>query len=207
MRGPAASRGWSTARCSCARSACSAPTEAVMSLGAFTVVLRRRRLDLGRARPAPALLAVASGTAFAAIAVGQMANAFACRSSTAPVWRLAPLDNPLLVCGRRGRAGAAGRLPRRAPAGRAARRRVADGDRVGLRRLRRRPAGRRRGTQAPASPFGPDHLTPHPARWAGRRDPGPSALCRSGTAPQRGGTPERRPACSLPDRRPQRQTP
>jgi magnesium-transporting ATPase (P-type) len=42
-------------------------------------------------------LATASGTAFAAIAVGQMANAFACRSTRLPIWRLAPLGNPLVV--------------------------------------------------------------------------------------------------------------
>ena len=47
--------------------------------------------------PDSQLLAVASGTAFAAIAIGQMANAVACRSTTRPVWRLRPLDNPLVL--------------------------------------------------------------------------------------------------------------
>jgi magnesium-transporting ATPase (P-type) len=62
-------------------------TEAVMSLGAFAVVLVTGGWTWG-ATPEPRLLAVASGTAFAAIALGQMANAFACRSTRLPVWRL-----------------------------------------------------------------------------------------------------------------------
>jgi magnesium-transporting ATPase (P-type) len=47
--------------------------------------------------PGPALLATASGSAFAVIAVCQMANAFACRSSTVPVWRVPLRSNPLLI--------------------------------------------------------------------------------------------------------------
>jgi hypothetical protein len=40
---------------------------------------------------------VASGSTFAAIAFGQMANAFACRSSVLPVWRLSVSSNPLVL--------------------------------------------------------------------------------------------------------------
>jgi magnesium-transporting ATPase (P-type) len=40
---------------------------------------------------------MASGATFAAIALGQMANAFACRSDTVPVWRLAIRDNLFVV--------------------------------------------------------------------------------------------------------------
>jgi magnesium-transporting ATPase (P-type) len=42
-------------------------------------------------------LASASGAAFAAVVLGQVANAWACRSSTRPSWRLDPRSNPLLV--------------------------------------------------------------------------------------------------------------
>jgi magnesium-transporting ATPase (P-type) len=42
-------------------------------------------------------LATASGAAFTAVVLGQMANAFACRSTTRPAWRLGWRSNPLLV--------------------------------------------------------------------------------------------------------------
>jgi magnesium-transporting ATPase (P-type) len=71
-------------------------TEAIVALGAFLVVLVSGGWHWGVA-PAPALLATASGTAFAAIALGQMATAFACRSTTHPVWRMDPRGNPLVV--------------------------------------------------------------------------------------------------------------
>ena len=44
----------------------------------------------------PALLA-ASGATFATVVLGQMANAFACRSATRPPWRIGWLTNPLLI--------------------------------------------------------------------------------------------------------------
>jgi magnesium-transporting ATPase (P-type) len=71
-------------------------TEAVVSLGAFTAVLLAGGWRWGETPPGP-LLFVASGTAFTAIAAGQMANAFACRSTTRPVWRLRPLENPWVL--------------------------------------------------------------------------------------------------------------
>ena len=71
-------------------------TEATLSMGAFTLVLVHGGWRLGE-EPSPALHALASGTAFAAIAVGQMANAFACRSTTRPVWRLSLRSNPLVL--------------------------------------------------------------------------------------------------------------
>ena len=40
---------------------------------------------------------MASGSAFAAIAIGQMANAFACRSAVLPVWKMPLLGNRLVV--------------------------------------------------------------------------------------------------------------
>jgi len=71
-------------------------TEAVASMVAFAVVLRTGGWTWGT-EPSAALLAVASGTAFAAISVGQMANAFACRSNTHPVWRLRLTTNKLVL--------------------------------------------------------------------------------------------------------------
>jgi magnesium-transporting ATPase (P-type) len=71
-------------------------TEAVASMAAFAVVLRTGGWTWGT-EPSAALLAVASGTAFAAISVGQMANAFACRSNTHPVWRLRLTTNKLVL--------------------------------------------------------------------------------------------------------------
>ncbi|MFC7363324.1 cation-translocating P-type ATPase [Nocardioides astragali] len=71
-------------------------TEATLSMATFTAVLVHGGWRWGE-QPSAHLLAVASGSAFAAIAIGQMANAFACRSTTRPVWRLRPADNPLVV--------------------------------------------------------------------------------------------------------------
>lgn len=71
-------------------------TEAVVALTGFLAVLLLAGWRWGD-EPGSHLLGVASGTAFAAIAIGQMANAVACRSTTRPVWRLRPLDNPLVL--------------------------------------------------------------------------------------------------------------
>ena len=62
------------------------PTEALVSLTAFLVVLSLGGWRWG-ATPDAALLATASGTAFAAIALGQLANSFACRSESRIVLR------------------------------------------------------------------------------------------------------------------------
>lgn len=71
-------------------------TEATFSMASFTAVLLQGGWRWGE-QPPTTLLAIASGSAFAAIAVGQMANAFACRSTTFPVWRLHPAGNPLVL--------------------------------------------------------------------------------------------------------------
>lgn len=57
------------------------PTESLVSMVAFVVTLRLGGWSVG-ADPGPQLLAAASGTAFAAIVLGQLANAFACRSES-----------------------------------------------------------------------------------------------------------------------------
>jgi magnesium-transporting ATPase (P-type) len=69
--------------------------EAALALGACTVVLVAGGWTWGTV-PTADLMAVASGSAFAAIAIAQMANAFACRSSALPVWRLDLAGNPLV---------------------------------------------------------------------------------------------------------------
>ncbi|MBB5801204.1 magnesium-transporting ATPase (P-type) [Saccharothrix ecbatanensis] len=67
------------------------PAEALAAMAAFTLVLLAGGWDLTD----PVLLATASGTAFTAIVLGQLANAFACRSATTPVKTL--LGNRLLI--------------------------------------------------------------------------------------------------------------
>jgi magnesium-transporting ATPase (P-type) len=71
-------------------------TEAVCALATFIAVLYSRGWTWA-ATPSPSTLAIASGSAFAAIALGQMANAFACRSETLPVLRQKLLSNRLLI--------------------------------------------------------------------------------------------------------------
>jgi magnesium-transporting ATPase (P-type) len=72
------------------------PAEVIASLGAFTIVLYEGGWRFGTL-PGAASLATASGTAFAAIVLGQLANAFACRSESRPAWRVDPRRNPLLL--------------------------------------------------------------------------------------------------------------
>ncbi|KGN40593.1 cation-translocating P-type ATPase [Knoellia aerolata] len=72
------------------------PTEAAAALVAFTAVLVGGGWSWGE-EPGAALLAGASGTAFATIALAQMSNAFACRSDTVPVWRSGVAGNPSLL--------------------------------------------------------------------------------------------------------------
>lgn len=57
------------------------PAEAIVEMVAFTVVLLLGGWAWGL-EPSAGLLAVASGTAFAAVVLGQLANAFACRSES-----------------------------------------------------------------------------------------------------------------------------
>ena len=57
------------------------PTEAVVEMAAFVTGLWVAGWRPGDAFPTGQPLAAASGAAFAAVVIGQMANAFACRSS------------------------------------------------------------------------------------------------------------------------------
>jgi magnesium-transporting ATPase (P-type) len=72
------------------------PTEAVGALTTFVVVLHRGGWVWGDA-PATGLLTTASGAAFLAVVVGQLANAVACRDETRPAWRLGLRGNSLLA--------------------------------------------------------------------------------------------------------------
>ncbi|MHA6794278.1 cation-translocating P-type ATPase [Pseudonocardia bannensis] len=72
------------------------PVEAAVELGAFIIVLSIGGWSWG-APASSALLAIASGTAFTAVVLGQLANAFACRSEHRPVGRWSWRGNPLLL--------------------------------------------------------------------------------------------------------------
>ncbi len=72
------------------------PTEALLSMGAFVTILYRGGWHYGDDASA-GLLAVASGSAFAVIAVAQIANAFVCRSETRAAWRVDPRRNPFVL--------------------------------------------------------------------------------------------------------------
>ena len=72
------------------------PTEAVMEMAAFLTVLVAGGWSYGDT-PSTALLALASGTAFASVVLAQMANAFGCRSAIRPAWRVPMQTNPLLL--------------------------------------------------------------------------------------------------------------
>jgi magnesium-transporting ATPase (P-type) len=72
------------------------PAEAVVEMAAFLTVLLVGGWRWGEP-PGRGLLLTASGTAFAAVVLGQLANALACRSEVRPVWRLDPRGNPMLL--------------------------------------------------------------------------------------------------------------
>ncbi|RVW04214.1 cation-translocating P-type ATPase [Rhodococcus xishaensis] len=73
------------------------PVEAAAAMTAFLVVLWISGWRVGTDPPTGAALVTASGSAFTAIILGQIANAFACRSATRPVWQLGWRTNPLLL--------------------------------------------------------------------------------------------------------------
>jgi magnesium-transporting ATPase (P-type) len=73
------------------------PVEALVEMSAFTVVLTAAGWALGGTFPAGGALVAASGAAFASVVLGQLANAYACRSSTVPPWRLGWFTNRFLL--------------------------------------------------------------------------------------------------------------
>jgi calcium-translocating P-type ATPase len=74
------------------------PTESVVEIAAFIAVFAMAGLRPGAGAPA-SVLAMASGTAFLAVVLGQSATAFACRSTTHPVWRVFPRHTAALLGG------------------------------------------------------------------------------------------------------------
>jgi magnesium-transporting ATPase (P-type) len=72
------------------------PAEALTSMIGFLVVLTRGGWSFGETAD-PDVLALASGTAFAAIVLGQLANAFACRSESRWVGAVGFRGNPTLL--------------------------------------------------------------------------------------------------------------
>ncbi len=72
------------------------PAEAVVEMAAFFVVLGLAGWTLG-AEPSAQTLASASGAAFAAVVLGQLGNAFACRSEYRWVGALRMTGNPMLL--------------------------------------------------------------------------------------------------------------
>ncbi|ANW67801.1 haloacid dehalogenase [Mycobacterium sp. djl-10] len=73
------------------------PVEAVMALTAFVATFAAVGWRPGLPFPVGGVALSASGSAFAAIVFGQMANAYACRSSRRPAWTQPASANPLLV--------------------------------------------------------------------------------------------------------------
>ena len=72
------------------------PVEAGAEMAAFFAVFLAAGWRPGESFPDGAM-AAASGAAFATVVLAQTANAFACRSTTRPAWRLPLLSNRLLI--------------------------------------------------------------------------------------------------------------
>jgi magnesium-transporting ATPase (P-type) len=73
------------------------PAEAIVEMTAFVVALMALGWHLGSGDPEEGTLMAASGAAFAAVVIGQMANGFACRSSTRWPGALGWTTNRLLL--------------------------------------------------------------------------------------------------------------
>jgi calcium-translocating P-type ATPase len=72
-------------------------TEAVVEISAFVVALVATGWRPGDSFPTGHALMAASGAAFAAVVIGQIANSFACRSATTSPWTLGWRTNRLLL--------------------------------------------------------------------------------------------------------------
>ncbi|MCE5289802.1 MAG: cation-transporting P-type ATPase [Nocardiaceae bacterium] len=73
------------------------PVEALVALAAFVISFVAQGWRPGDEFPTGTALLLASGATFTAIVLGQVANAFACRSTIRPVWRMGWRTNPLLI--------------------------------------------------------------------------------------------------------------
>jgi magnesium-transporting ATPase (P-type) len=72
-------------------------TEAVVEISAFVAALIASGWRPGNSFPTGHALMPASGAAFAAVVIGQVANSFACRSATKSPWKLGWRTNRLLL--------------------------------------------------------------------------------------------------------------
>ncbi len=73
------------------------PTEAVFEMAAFLLALWLAGWRIGDSFPTGAPLYAASGAAFLTVVIAQSANAFACRSTRRPAWRIPWLANRFLI--------------------------------------------------------------------------------------------------------------
>jgi hypothetical protein len=73
------------------------PVEAAAEMLAFLTVFLVAGWRPGDTFPGGATLLAASGAAFTAVVLGQAANAFACRSTVTPPWRIGWTTNRLLL--------------------------------------------------------------------------------------------------------------
>jgi magnesium-transporting ATPase (P-type) len=73
------------------------PTEALVEMAAFVAVLAAAGWSPGSAIPSTDTVVVASGAAFTAVVLGQLATAIACRSSTRTIAEVGLRGNRLLV--------------------------------------------------------------------------------------------------------------
>jgi calcium-translocating P-type ATPase len=73
------------------------PIEAILAMVAFVIALVAGGWRPGEPFPDGEPLLAASGAAFATVVLGQMANAFACRSDVVPAWRISVRSNRFLV--------------------------------------------------------------------------------------------------------------
>ena len=73
------------------------PSEAFMALAAFVVTFVAAGWRPGSPFPTGPTLEAASGAAFAAVVLGQVANTFACRSRSLPAWRVSLRSNRLIL--------------------------------------------------------------------------------------------------------------
>ncbi|MFF1385064.1 cation-translocating P-type ATPase [Arthrobacter sp. NPDC058288] len=73
------------------------PVEALFEMTAYTAVLLGAGWRPGADLPASDVLMAGSGAAFTTVVLAQLANAFACRSASAPPWRLGWFSNRLLL--------------------------------------------------------------------------------------------------------------
>jgi magnesium-transporting ATPase (P-type) len=73
------------------------PVEAAVEIAAFVATFAAVGWRPGEPFPGGAVLLAASGGAFTAVVLGQVANAFACRSTVRPAWRTGWTTNKLLL--------------------------------------------------------------------------------------------------------------